>query len=236
MSARYLLGFASVCLASTLALGCASGAPDEAEVGQSGADLTSSQCAQPTIESAPHTDSSGRPIDGTAHTTVTGCILASSGETGAALLGRATALLTDTNSFASVTDPQGQAVFSSFRPQAPTGSLTSPGGLVQDVDVALNMQFNPSTRLRVTRKQAADGSFDVTLTNITALKATIAIFPVTAVNPGDLSVSVKLGGESNGITVSGAGDVTLQVQKDQANQTGQIVSDLFDWLKTKLAQ
>ena len=236
MSARYLLGFVSVCLASSLVLGCASGDTNEAEVGQSGADLTSSQCAQPAIHSSPRTDSSGQAIDGTAHTTVSGCILANSGETGSQLLGRATALLTDTNSFASVTDPQGQAVFSSFRPGAPSGSLTSPGGLVQDVDVALNFQFNPSTRLRVTRKQAADGSFNVSITNITALKATVAIFPVTAVNPGDLSVSVKLASQSNGITVAGAGDVTLQVEKDQASQTGQLVSDVFDWLKTQLAQ
>jgi hypothetical protein len=176
------------------------------------------------------------PIDGSAHTTVAGCILSASGETGAGLLGRAEAILNDSNSLGAVTDESGQAVFNSFRPGATSGSLTSASGLIQDIDVSLNISFNPSTRLRVTRKQNADGSYGVTITNITPLKATVAIFPVTAVNTGDLSVSVKLTPESNGMDVTGAGDVVLQVQQDQASQATQLVNQLFDWLKTQLAR
>jgi hypothetical protein len=233
-----LLGVATlVCVsalsASTL-VGCA-GETDGAS-GETSADLTSTltpeQCKTPNVTTSPLFDASHRPIDGTAKTSLTGCILGRDGEAGTAVLGRAAALLGDTNKLGLITDETGSRVFSSFRPHPATGTLAT--GLVQDIDVVLNVQFSPSTRIRVTRRQGADGNLSLAITNVTALQATVAFFPVTAVNPGDLTLSASAHAETNGISVAGSGQVTLQVQKDQANQSAALVHQVFDWLTQQL--
>ena len=214
--------------------GCAGETSETA--GETSADLTTlspQQCKTPTVSTSPLLDSSHRPIDGTARTTLSGCIVGQPGEAGSDVLARAVALVTDTNHFASITDNTGAQVFTSFRPGQSSGTLAT--GLVQDIDVTLNMQFSPSTRLRVTRKQAADGTLSLSITNVTALSATIAFFPVTAVNPGDLSVNATAQAQANGISVSGSGQITLQQEKDQAKTVADLVHQVFDWLTAQLA-
>jgi hypothetical protein len=233
-SARRLLGVAVFGIGSLVMVGCA-GVATGGETGETSADLTTlnpEQCQNPTVNTSPLLDGSGSPIDGTARTSLSGCILGRSGEGGTAVLARAVALISDTNTFGSITNDQGQQVFSSFRPGTPSGTLAT--GLVQDIDVTLNISFSPSTRLRVTRKQDADGTLSLSITNITALSATVAFFPVTAVNPGDLSLSAKAHAETNGLSVSGSGQITLQQQKDQASQASQLVRQVYDWLTQQL--
>jgi hypothetical protein len=223
-----LLGVASILT------GCAGETTEGA--GETSADLTTlnpDQCKSPTVSTSPLLDSSHRPIDGTARTTLSGCIVGQAGEAGSAVLARAVALVTDTNHFASITDNIGARVFTSFRPGQASGTLAT--GLVQDIDVTLNMSFSPSTRLRVTRKQGADGTLSLSITNVTPLSATIAFFPVTAVNPGDLSVNATAQAQANGISVAGSGQITLQQEKDQANTVADLVHQVFDWLTAQLS-
>jgi hypothetical protein len=238
MAARQLIGIASLCFASVVGIvGCAADGVGEDAIGQSGADLVTfgpEQCRTPSVSTSPKLDAANNPIPGSARTTVNGCILAKSGETGAALAGRTATLISNAQNFASLADENGQLVFNSFRPQAASGSLAT--GLVQDVDVTLNVDFSPSTRLRVTRRQNADGSLNVGITNITPLKATIAFFPVTAANANDLTLSVKLSPEGNGMSVVGTSEVVLQQQQDRAAESAQMVHQLFDWLTLRLAQ
>jgi hypothetical protein len=215
--------------------GCAGETSDGAP-GETSADLTTlsaDQCKHPTVSTSPLLDSSHQPIDGTAKTTLSGCIVGPAGESGTDVLARAVALVTDTNHFASITDNTGARVFTSFRPGQASGTLAT--GLVQDIDVTLNMSFSPSTRLRVTRKQAADGTLSLSIANVTPLTATIAFFPVTAVNPGDLSVKATAQAQSNGISVAGSGQITLQQEKDQASTVSDLVHQVFDWLTAQLS-
>lgn len=228
---RVSLAFAVVSTCS--AIGCAAEPAEDGDlVAASAADLTQFEpdsCASPRVTSAPKQDSGGNPIDGTARTTLDGCILAAPGETGAQLLARATALLSDTNRFGALTD-DGEPVFSSFRPRTPSGSL--PTGLVQDVDVRLNASFSPSTRLRVTR-QSGTASMSLSIANVTPVKATV-IFPVTAVKPGNLTMKAVLKTERNGITVSGISEVALEVEKDRAQESTELVQQVFTWLSDQL--
>jgi hypothetical protein len=190
--------------------------------------LTAQQCNSPAIATAPLKDSAGRPIFGTARTTVDGCILGKAGETGEATLVRAKALLNDTARFGTITDSQDKPIFSQFRPQAASG-------VNQEVDVTLNASFNPSTRLRVTR-QDVGGAFNVKITNVTPVKATITFFSVTAVKPNGLSLDVKISPESNGIKIVGAGEVTLEQQKERAEESAQLVKQVHEWLTEELAR
>jgi hypothetical protein len=232
MLVRRLLLVATAC--SLTALGCAARSDDSESVGDSAAELTTldaSRCATPNVASAPKTDASGRPIRGTARTTVDGCIIGHAGETGSQLLGRAAAILNDTNRFGTLTDANGQRVFNSFRPSGASGSLAT--SLVQDVDVSLNADFSPSTRLRVTR-QSADASYNLSLVNVTPVQATV-IFPVTAVRPNNLTVRATLKAEANGITISGVAEVALEVQQDRASESTDLVKQLFAWLNDQLS-
>jgi len=150
------------------------------------------------------------------------------------MLARATTLFLDTAKFANLTDEDGQRVFSSFDARSPSGTLEA--GLVQDVDVRINASFSPSTRLRVTRRKEADGSLTLGITNVTPVKATVFIFPVTVVETKNLSLGIRLTEAANGITVTGSGEVTLEQEKDRAEEMAQLGPRLFDWLKTELAR
>src|SRR5262249_3360956 len=157
-------------------------------------------------------DSSGNPINGSGKTTLQGCIVGRSGEIGADLLTRAGTVLSDTSRFAAVEDTPGHRLFSQFTPGAATGTLDT--GLVQDVDIALNEQYNPSTRLRFTRKKTADG-LSLKITNVTALVANV-LFTVTVVNPNDLSITLTFKAEASDISASGSSQVIMQQGQDHA--------------------
>jgi hypothetical protein len=228
MLAARLLGLTTLSVSLVGLVGCAADADDMDTASSELVTLTAAQCNSPTIQTTPLKDSAGRPIFGTARTSVDGCILGKPGEAGSATLVRAKALLNDTPKFGTLTDSEGKRVFSSFRPQAASG-------VNQDVDVSLNASFSPSTRLRVTR-QDVGGAFNVKITNITPVKATITFFAVTAVKPNGLSLDVKLSAEGNGIKVVGAGEVTLEQQKERAEESAQLVKQLHEWLTEQLAQ
>jgi hypothetical protein len=225
MSARNFFAIFSVCFVSMGGLaGCAA---DEI-VGESSADLVTfgpGQCNSPTVS----TQAQG---SGSARTTLSGCVLARQGETGAALVSRAAGVLSDVNRYSTVLDGNGQRLFASFSPHPATGTLAT--GLVQEVDVTLNEQASPTTRLRFTWHQNADGTFDISVVNATAVTATFLGFHVTAINPGDLSATLKLTPEANGADAVGSSQATLQQGQDHAQEASQLVVSLFDFMKAQL--
>lgn len=230
MGMRRLLPILPVAL---LAIGCASsteenGASDEA---LSSTTLTAAGCKTPAVTTKAESGSNG-PIAGSALTTLNGCIVGKTGETGTQTSARLATILNDTNRIGQVVGEDGSKVFSSFSPHTPTGTLAT--GLVQDVDVSLNGFGSPSATLRVTRKVAADGSYSVHIVNITAFKASVFFVPVTAIDPNNLTLDVQSSPAANGITVIGTGAVILDVQQDQASQASTIVGDLFSWLTGEL--
>ncbi len=221
---------------AVLALTACAGTVDDDDAESSESALTAAQCATPTINTVPKTDSAGRPISGTAKTTLKGCIVGRANETGASVIARSTTILGDTAKIGQMKDDAGRPVFSQFTPRQPTGSLTSSSGLVQEIDVKLNVDYSPYGRLRVTRKASSDGSYAVSITNSTAFKATILFFPVEVIKPGNLKLDVTLKPESNGITVTGATEVALEQAHEQAAQSSQLGRDMFEWLRDELAR
>ncbi len=195
--------------------------------------LTAAGCATPRVTTAPRLSATGTPIEGTAHTTLSGCILARASESGTALVGRVSQRLGDTASFGRLKNDQGEAIFSRFTARAATGTLAA--GLVQEVDVELDADYSPATRLRVVRRLLENGTYELTITNITRMRASIAFIPVTVVEPGNLAVRVTVHPEENGVTLTGTGDVTLEKEKGKAGETSQLVRDVFEWLRTELA-
>lgn len=196
--------------------------------------LTAAQCKTPTVRTTPKTDASGEPIAGSAHTTLAGCIVGSQGETGDAVLTRLAALLGDTARLGTVKNAQGAKVFQSFAPAARHGTLAT--SLTQDIDVTLAIDHTPSTKLHTVQKKPPAGSYSLSISNATALDASVAFFTVTVVKPGDLTLSLDVKAQLNGITVTGASDIVLQQQQDQAASASVLVSDLFRWLTTELAK
>jgi hypothetical protein len=229
------------CLVSALSLtalvmtGCATGRDDGTESSEAAlTSLTAQQCQAPNVASVPKTDSAGRPIDGTAKTTLTGCIVGKANETGADVISRATALLGDTAKFGGMTDDTGKPLFSKFTARAPSGTLAA--GLVQEIDVELNADYSPAGRIRVTRRANSDGSYSLAISNVSAFKATFLIFPVEAIRPGNLSLNVTLKPETNGISVNGKTEVQLEQQPEQAAEASQLGTDMFTWLTEELAR
>jgi hypothetical protein len=230
-----LIASSIAAFASFGTLGCAATSDDAAS--SSAAELivlNPADCTTPTTSEAPLKDSSGNPIANSAKTTLSGCITGQSGETGDALATRIATLLSDTAKFGTVEDSPGHALFSGYTMGQPSGSLTGSGGLVQDVDVTLNEQYSPTTRLRFTRKKASDGSVSVNITNVTALTANV-LFGVTVVNPNDLSVSLTFKPAANGVTANGSGQVIMQQGGDHAGEVSSLVKAVFDFTTTHLA-
>lgn len=208
---------------------------DREDVASTDAQLTASQCRTPSTTTVPMKDASGQPIDGTARTTLNGCVLGNAGETGAAVITRAAALLNNSAKLGTVTNADGDRLFSDFTPGATSGSLTSSGGLVQDVDATLNVDYSPKTRLRITRKSKADGSYSLSIVNITPVNVTVGVFSVDVVKTGNLTFSATLKPESNGITVAGASDIRLEEAQERAAELSKMVRDVFTWLTKQLA-
>ena len=213
---------------------CAGNTADEA-AGADEAALTSlnaASCATPNAVTGPLKNAAGQAVAGGAITTLKGCIVGKAGETGAATMTRAAAILNDTQKFSTLTDDMNKPVFSKFTPRALSGTPAT--GTTQEVDVNLAGDFTPAGRLLVKRKMNADGTYDATITNSTDFKATILFFPVTALKAGDLKLTVKFRPEANGISAEGQSSVILQQQQDQAPENSQLVANLFTWLQTQL--
>lgn len=197
--------------------------------------LTAQDCRTPSTTTAPLTDSAGNPLEGSARTKLNGCVVGKTGETGKDVVGRAAAILGSTAKLATVTNAQGERLFTSLTPAGgTTGSLSS--GLVQEADATLNVTgYSPKTRLRITRKSNADGSYTMSLVNITAVNVTAGVFSVDVVQPGNFTFSATLKPEANGATVVGASDIQLDLAPEYADQLSQMVLDVFGWLTKELA-
>ena len=214
---------------------CASVADDD---GASSADalttLTVAQCKTPAVHTSPKTDSSGSAIAGSAHTTLNGCIVGAVGETGDGVLTRLTTLLGDTGRIGTVKDSQGAPVFQTFTPGSRHGTLAT--SVTQDFDVVLAMDHAPYTKLHTAQTKPAGGAYSLSIANATPLSANVAFFTVTVVNPGEFSLTLQVKAAANGVTMTGASDIILQQQQDQAASASVLVSDLFRWLTTELAK
>lgn len=197
--------------------------------------LTASQCETPSTTTVPIKDSAGNPIEGSARTTLKGCVVGRTGETGKDLVGRAGAILGSTAKLANVKNAQGERLFRSLTPVGATsGSLAS--GLVQEADATLNVtDYEPKTRLRITRKAAADGSYTLSIVNITAVNVSAGLFSVDVVQPGNFTFKATLKPEANGATVAGASDIQLDIAPQYADELSQMVRDVFSWLTKELA-
>jgi hypothetical protein len=214
---------------------CASVADDE---GASSADalttLTVAQCKTPAVHTSPKTDSSGAAIAGSAHTTLNGCIVGALGESGDGVLTRLTTLLGDTGRIGTVKDSQGAPVFQTFTPGSRHGTLAT--SVTQDFDVVLAMDHAPYTKLHTSQTKPAGAPYSLSIANATPLSADVAFFTVTVVNPGEFSLTLQVKAAANGVTMTGASDIILQQQQDQAASASVLVSDLFRWLTTELAK
>jgi hypothetical protein len=196
--------------------------------------LTVAQCKTPAVSTSPKKDSAGNVIAGSAHTTLSGCVVGSQGETGDAVRKRLTALLGDTARLGTVKNSQGAPVFSQFAPLPKQGTLAT--SLAQDINVTLAMSHSPYTKLRTVQRQNAAGTYSLSISNTTAVSASVVFFTVTVVNPGELSLTLEVKAQLNGITITGASDIILQQEQDQAASASVLVSDLFRWLTTELKQ
>lgn len=194
--------------------------------------LSSESCQTPEVKTAPQATQAGAPIAGTAHTTMSGCIVGAQNETGTALVSRITQLLGDTKRFSELKDPQRKALFSRFAAQPATGSLDT--GLAQEIDIQLDVAYSPATRLRVVRRTLANGTYELRVSNVTPMRASFGLIPITVIDPGNLSVEVSIRPEANGVAVKASLDVKLEASKEKASATSQSMRDVFDWLQTEL--
>lgn len=221
-----------------LALAACSADVQDENVGSNDAALTSftaAQCQTPNVATQPKKDASGQEIPGTAKTTLSGCIVGKANETGAGVITRSVALLGNNAKLGAMTDGNDQPMFTEFTPVGPpSGQLAT--GQTQDVDVVLNGDFDPKGRLRFTRKLNADGTYNISIVNITPIKVAILFFPVTGIETGNLKMDSKLTPQANGITVVGTSEVQLEQNQEQAAQSSTLVSDVFAWLTEELAR
>jgi hypothetical protein len=219
-------------VAALASVGCAASPDSESESREAALTTLAAQCATPTTSEGPLVDSSGQPINGTGKTTLQGCIVGHTGEIGADLLTRAGTLLSSTAKFATLEDSPGHRLFSQFTPGTASGTLET--GLVQDVDVKLDEQGSPTTKLRFTRKKTADG-LTLKITNVTALVANV-LFTVTVVNPNDLSINLTFKSEASDISASGSSQITMQQGQDHAAEASGLVVAFFGWASSQLKQ
>ena len=230
---RLGLSLVPICL---IVVGCSS-ANDDADGSSSSTEaltaFTAAQCKTPTVHTTTKEDDDGAPIAGSAHTTLSGCIVGHHDETGEETLQRLITLLGDTSKLSSVTDDQGQPVFSRFVAGARAGALTS--SLTQDINVTLAMTGSPKTTLHAVQKRPVGMPYSLSLTNATPVVASVFFFSVTAVETGNLSLSIQVKPQQNGISITGTSDVILEQEQDKAAQASAIVTDVFTWLTTELA-
>lgn len=196
--------------------------------------FTAQQCKTPSTTTSPMTSASGQPIDGTARTKLNGCVVGKTGETGAGVMTRAAALLGNTAKLRQITNADGEALFSDFTPVGATsGTLAT--GLVQDVSATLNTDYSPKTRLRITRKSNADGTYSLNIVNVTPVNVSVGVFSIDVVKTGNLTFSATLKPEANGIAVVGASEIQLEEAKERAAELSKMVRDVFVWLTKQLA-
>lgn len=217
-----------------LSVGCAAEATEESASSNDALSLTAGTCKLPVVKTKPATGQGGEAIPGSAITSISGCIVGKSGESGKDVSARLVKILGDTPRIGLVQADDGSTVFEKFTPGATTGTLAT--GLVQDVDVTLASFGSPSSRLRITRRFSADGTYSVSIKNVTPFKASIAFVGVTAILPDGLALDVQMKPEANGLSVTGNGSVKLQVMQDQAAEASELVTNLFAWLQSELAK
>ena len=233
---RKLAALVAVSSAIALVAACAVQSEDDTGTGADSAltSLTVAQCKTPKVHTAAMAGQGGGAIPGSAHTTLEGCIVGPQGETGDAVLTRLATLLGNTTKLGTVKNAQGGPVFQQFTPGGRSGSLAT--SLVQDIDVTLAMDHSPFTKLHTVQKRAAGAPYTLKISNATALSASVAFFTVTVVEPGQLTLTLEAKAAANGITITGASDIILQQQQDQAASASVLVSDLFRWVTTELAK
>ncbi|MDB4938435.1 MAG: hypothetical protein JWP87_5407 [Labilithrix sp.] len=233
---RKLSCLAAVSTTLVFIAACAATSEDDSDTTAADAltSLTVAQCKTPTVHTAPKAAPGGGTIAGSAHTTLAGCIVGAQGETGDAVLTRLTTLLGNTSRLGTVKNAQGAPVFQHFTPGARQGSLG--GSLTQDFDVTLAMDHSPFTKLHTVQHKAAGSPYTLKIVNATALSASVAFFTVTVVEPGNLTLTLEAKPQLNGITVTGASDIVLEQEQDQAASASVLVSDLFRWVTTELAK
>jgi hypothetical protein len=233
---RKLACLAALSLGLTVIAACAS--TDDDDDSATSADaltaLTAAQCKTPVVRTSPKQDNAGNALAGSAHTTLTGCVVGAEGETGEAVATRLAALLGNTAKLGTVKDERGAAVFEKFTPGARQGTLAT--SLTQDIDVTLAMSHSPRTKLRTVQRKAPGAPFSLSIVNATPVQASVAFFTVTVVRPGNLSLTLEVKSQLNGITVTGASDIVLEQQQERAASASVLVSDLFRWLTTELAK
>jgi hypothetical protein len=228
---RHVLG-ALVLGATSLTVGCSTAEPlDDSASALSALDPL--RCASPTVSTGPKVDASGQPIDGSALSTLSGCILANAGESGEQLLSRASALLVDTAKFGELSTSDHRRVFSKFELQPVTGTLAT--GLTQEVEVELNQDHSPSARLRFVRRQSPGGELLISISNVTPLVAHVVLFTVTVIDVNGLVINLHFKPGENGLRVNGDGEATLKQQKERAPDVSLLVKNLFDWATGQLS-
>jgi hypothetical protein len=197
--------------------------------------LTPRGCLTPNVTTAPKTDAQGQPIRGTAKTSLEGCIIGKPGEAGTGTAARATAILASNEKLATMTNAQDQLVFKSFTAAgAATGTLQT--GQKQLVNVVLNVEQNPKGQMEIARQSHADGSFTMSSFNNKPITVKVLFVTVEVIKQNNLTLNVVVKPEANGITVTGASEITLEQQQDQASQASQMVKDVFAWLTEELAR
>lgn len=233
---RTLACLASLCFVAVSVSACTAdtGSDDDAETSSDALTaLTAAGCKTPTIQTSAKKDSNGQAIYGSAHTTLSGCIVGARGETGEAVLTRLTTLLGDTSKLSSVENDDGDRVFSRFSAGSKKGALAT--SLTQDLDVTLAMTGSPQTKLRAVQKRAAGKPYTLSIANTTEVNAKFAFFTIKVVDPGNLSLSIEVKPQQNGITVTGVSDIVLLQQQDKAAQSSTLVTNVFKWLTSELA-
>jgi hypothetical protein len=207
---------------AALVPGCTARADDNtAET--AGADLTLNpqQCATPTTGTSPRLDPTGAPVPGTARTTVNGCFLMDGGP----FLQQAFDFISNPAHLSSIIDDQAKPFFSSIR-AVPTTQGTN---FTQDMDVTLAWDSQPAGRLRVTLIQQPPNLM-VSIVNTTPL---INTADGTVIANGGLTLNARLTAQSNGISMVGTAEVTLQAEQQRATTTSMFVRHVFEWLSSR---
>jgi hypothetical protein len=74
------------------------------------------------------------------------------------------------------------------------------------------------------------------MVNVTPLQAKVAFITVTAVQAGNFSAKSDLRPEANGVSASGASEMTLEQHPERAAEGSGLVKPIFTWLSSELAR
>jgi hypothetical protein len=196
-------------------LGCG-GAEDELSASSEAA-FTPAQCGGIRA-----TQPLARP--GAARSTLRQCIFSSRG--GPFLMQRAVAMSADTARFRTMRNAEGAPLFTRFSPRRANGEI-------QEVDVALNVDYRPSARLRITRRFLEDGRYFVHITNVTPFSALFT----EAIPVDGFRLELVIQADATGVLVTGSSQVTILVEDafEHAPGASQAVFGLFDLLRSEIA-